>query len=388
MFATTHRLAVRGFFTPKRSPIRLCSALLIVLLVPAARAEEIQWRRDYSSALKEAAQKGAPLVVNVGTVECFWCKKLDAGPFADPALIRLLNERCVPLKIDANAPGNAYLVEALRVQSYPTLIFASYDGNILGYQEGFLETEALTEKITKVLVAVATPDWMQRDFEFATKAILEGDSAKAISLLKNVVEDGKNRPVQTKARTLLAQLEARASEQASKARDLADKGKTTEAIEALEQLNKSFPGTLAARRGGLLKAELVSRFADERKKQATELLRLAREDYKSQQFLCALDRCEEIRSRYADLSEASEAEKLAGEIKDNPEWTRKAADQLGERLCGLYLSMADSLLKKGQPQQAVFYLERIQTLFPNTRHADLASAKLNRLRGTPDFDKK
>ncbi|MFO0841113.1 MAG: DUF255 domain-containing protein [Gemmataceae bacterium] len=60
---------------------------------------------------QEASRKGA-LFVNVGTADCFWCKKLDAGPFADPEVVKLLNERCVPLKLDANAPANAYLVQA------------------------------------------------------------------------------------------------------------------------------------------------------------------------------------------------------------------------------------------------------------------------------------
>src|SRR4051812_27004978 len=113
-------------------------SLLLLALTSRLSAEEITWRRDYGSALKEAAQQGKPLFVNVGTPDCFWCKKLDAGPFLDPEVLRLLNDRCIPLKLDANAPANNYVVQALRVQSYPTLIFASHEGSILGYQEGFL----------------------------------------------------------------------------------------------------------------------------------------------------------------------------------------------------------------------------------------------------------
>ena len=79
-----------------------------------------------------------------------------------------------------------------------------------------------------------------------------GETGKGISLLRNVVEDGKGRPVQTRARRMLAELESRAAEQASKARDLADSGKTAEAIATLDQLGKSFPGTLASRRGAEL----------------------------------------------------------------------------------------------------------------------------------------
>ena len=40
-------------------------------------------------------------------------------------------------------------------------------------------------------------------------------------------------------------------------------------------------------------------------------------------------------------------------------------------------------MKKGQPQQAIFYLDRVIKTFPGTRHADLAQVRLSRLRGTP-----
>lgn len=389
----TSQSRVRPLDTPHPATMgwpagRFLCALMLLALSQAARGEEVRWRRDYATAVKEAAEKGVPLLINVGTIDCFWCKQLDGRTFSQEEMIRLINDRFVPLKLDASNPANNYLVQALKVQSYPTLIYASHEGNILGYREGFLEAPALKEQLTKILVDVGTPDWMRRDFEAGEKAVAAGEFAKAISLLRNVVEDGKARPVQVKARTFLADLEKRASEDASRARALADKGQTREAIAALDKLNKSFPGTLAARRGTQLMAELVSRSSDERKRQAAELLRLAREDYKSGQYLVALDRCEEITSRFADLSEAASAEKIATEIKDNPEWTRLAAEQLGDRLSVLYLSLADTWLKKGQPQQATFYLERVQKMFPGTRHADLATQRLLRLRGTPMIDRK
>src|SRR5262249_5707758 len=155
----------------------------------------------------------------------------------------------------------------------------------------------------------------------------------------------------------------------------------------LDQLTKIYPGTLAARRGTQLRAQLVSKASaaadDERKRQAAELLRQAREDYRNRHYLCALDRCQDISNRFADLPEATAADQLAAEIKDNPEWTKKASEQLGERLCLLYLSLADTWLKKGQPQQAIYYLERVTKLFPGTRHAELAQVRLARLRGSP-----
>ena len=63
---------------------------------------------------------------------------------------------------------------------------------------------------------------------------------------------------------------------------------------------------------------------------------------------------------------------------------------MGERLSTLYLTLAETWLKKGQPQQAVFYLERIVHGFPNTRNADIARMRLAQIQGPsrmPDLKK-
>src|SRR5262249_44807524 len=156
---------------------------------------------------------------------------------------------------------------------------------------------------------------------------------------------------------MIQELEKQAAERASAAKEMAEKGQTSEAIEVINQLSKVYPGTAAAREGKQLLGKLTSRGevkVQDRKRQAEDLLKQARDDYRSRQFLCCLDRCEILSAQYADLPEGPEADRLAGEIKTNPEWTKQACDQLGERLSVLYLALADSWLKKGQPQQAIF----------------------------------
>jgi thioredoxin-related protein len=361
----------------------LCAVCALLGVSGPARAE-VSWRQDYNKARAEAQEKGRPLLIDIGTENCFWCKQLDARTFKDPAIIRLLNDRFIALKVDASA--TPFLAQALHIQSYPTLVFAGPEGRILGYQEGFLEADRLRERLVQVLATVGTPDWMKRDFQEAGKAVAAANYARAITLYKGIVEDGKDRPVQQRARKALAELERQAGERCARARQLAEDGKLAEAMEAVNELGKTYPGTLAAHEGKQLQLTLASKAeanAADRTARARELLRQAREDYRSQQFLCCLDRCELLSAQFADLPEGAEAEQLAAEITSNPAWTKKAADQASERLSVLYLALADSWLKKGQPQQAVFYLERIVANFPNTRHAAAAKTRLAQLQGAP-----
>src|SRR5262245_15421555 len=94
----------------------VCAVALLILPRPA-EAEGVRWRYDYAAALKEAAQKEAPLLLNVGTADCYWCKQLEGRTFTDDDVMRLLSDRVVPVKIDAGNSANSYLVTALRVQS-------------------------------------------------------------------------------------------------------------------------------------------------------------------------------------------------------------------------------------------------------------------------------
>jgi tetratricopeptide (TPR) repeat protein len=365
---------------------RACVAALLLCLLPAtgARGQEVRWRTDYAQARQEALETGRPIFIDLSTDNCYWCKQLQLRTFKDPAILNLLNNKCIPLEIDADRhPG---LVKSLRVTNFPTLVFASPTGKIFGYQEGFVEAKALEEHLNRVIAAVTPPEWMVRDFEEASRAVARSDYPRAISLLRNVVEDGKDRPIQARARQLLQRLEKQASERTEQARTLADKGKTAEAVEALNEVARVYAGTEAAREGKVLLGTLTSKAGqpeDDKVARARALLRQAQQDYKDGQYLCCLDRCELVVSKYADLPEGGEATDLIREIMENPEWTRKACEQTSERLSLLYLSLAETWLRKGQPQQAVFYLERVVKSFPGSKQAVTARVLLARLQGAP-----
>jgi tetratricopeptide (TPR) repeat protein len=344
-----------------------------------ARAQEVSWRNDYNRARQEATEKGLPLVIDIGTENCYWCKQLDLRTFKDASLAAYLNERTIPLKVDAQrTPG---LAEALNIQSYPTLVFAGPDGRILGVQEGFVEAPRLREEVTRTVAMVVAPEWMLRDFQDATAAVAAGDAAKALSLLNNIVEDGKERPLQTKARHMLRDLEQQAATRLAEAKAESDRVKS---VESLTKLTHSHPGTPAAREAAqLLTARVEASESSGRSRRARDVLNQAQEDYRTQQFSCCLDRCELLTTQFADLPEGAEALRLEAEIKGNSEWLKIASDQLGDRLGVLYLGLAESCFKKGQPQQAVFYLERVVQAFPNSRHAEMAKARLAQIQGGP-----
>ena len=368
---------------------RLAAGCSVVFLLasawlPHAAAQEIEWRTDYGKARREAAQKGLPLVIDFSTENCYWCRQLEQRTFTDPAVAALLRDQCIPLHIDA--ARNPELVEKMNIQNYPTLVYATPEGRVVGSQEGFVEAPVLRDQLQRTVSAASAPEWMTRDYEEASKAAAQKDYTRALSLLKGVVEDGKERQIQVKARQLMQEVEQQAAEKLTTAKHLADRGSTADALKAAGEAVHQFAGSDAAREAAEFVGTLTSRTEtgeQQRKNRARDLLAQAREDFRTQQYLCCLDRCEVLTAQFADLPEAADAAQLAADIKGNAEWARSACDQLSDRLGVLYLSLAETCLKKGQPQQAVFYLERVVQSFPNSRHAEAAQVRLSQIQGMP-----
>ena len=128
------------------------SAIVVVMMFafgPRLWAEEVQWRHDYAAARRDAEKTGRPLLLDFGTEGCSWCRKLDLTTFRSAAVVRLTNERLIPVKIDAEQSER--LTQAMGVQSFPTIIIALHDGKILKRQEGYLDAAELRPMLENVL---------------------------------------------------------------------------------------------------------------------------------------------------------------------------------------------------------------------------------------------
>ena len=286
------------------------AALLLVASGLPGRADEINWRKDYGSALQEARAKGLPLVLDFGTEDCLWCDKLDVTTIRDPEVVRQVNARFIPLKVQAARYPD--LVAYLKIQSYPTFVVADSSGKILDAHAGFLNAPAFREFLRR-----ASP-------------------ASAPTLVSAAPSAPAAAAAATEPATQVASLQARRDD---KPRD--------------------------------------------RAQQAHEMMQQAQEDFRTQQYLVCLVRCETIRTRFANLPEGGQATELVEKITSNPEWMQQVCDALPD-LGGIsFLKMAEAKLKQGQPQQAVFFLERLLQTFPNTRHAETAHMRLSQIQGPP-----
>src|SRR5262249_26698981 len=279
-------------------------------------AEEVNWPTDHKQARQEAADKNLPLVLDFGTEDCFYCKKLDATTFRDPGVTAVLNKSFIPLKVDADRERG--LAQALRIDHFPTLVIAGPDGKIVATQEGYLDAARCTELLQRTIASLSNPEWMTRDYQEAAKAIAASDFARAIALLRSVIEDKGDRPVQVKARQVLSDLEQQAAGQLARAKQHLDNGQTEEGMARLTELVRTYSGSAAATEAGRMLGSLAQGPEiqnQQRTKRARDLLAQAREDFRTQRYLACLDKCEDLAASYADQVESADAVQLATQIK-------------------------------------------------------------------------
>ncbi len=354
----------------------------LVSAVPVRADEPIQWRTDYNAARKEAREKGLPLLLEIGAPECVFCRKQDAVTFKDPGIVELLNGQFIALKINGNKEDA--LVQALKVQVYPTTVFAAPDGKILSFLQGYVAPEQFRDHAKRAVLNATTPDWVARDLAEANKAIAGSDNTRAVSLLKGILKEAADSSAKTKAQQVLAQVERTAADRFARAKQLETTGEASAAAAVYAEVAREYAGTTAAADATNRLSGVAATTANpSRAIRARELLAAAREEFKSQHYADCLEKCDQLSALFNDLPEGRDAATLAAQVKSDPERLVAACEQLNERTSALYLTLAETWTKKGQPAEARACLEKVVRLNPNGRFAETATVRLASLQKGP-----
>jgi len=126
------------------------AALLLAALTPPARAAEVRWRK-WNEGLSEAAATGRPVLVDVYTDWCGWCKRMDKDVYARDDVREYLAKNFVTVRLDAEATDatryenknftSSSLAQRFRVSGYPTTIFLRANGEHLVNVPGYIEAD-------------------------------------------------------------------------------------------------------------------------------------------------------------------------------------------------------------------------------------------------------
>ena len=134
-------------------PVRLTWIAVMIAVaaaLPAPAHAALTWR-DWDAGLEEARRLNRPVLVDVYTQWCGWCKRMDREVYARPTVRDYLANKFVTIKIDAEATKPARyegrdhtsrsLAAHFRVTGYPTTLFLRPDGKHLVNVPGYVEAD-------------------------------------------------------------------------------------------------------------------------------------------------------------------------------------------------------------------------------------------------------
>lgn len=125
----------------------------IPLLTPTSRAlaaEGLVWR-SWDAGVREAESSNRPILVDVYTDWCGWCKRMDADVYSRTDVQQYLSKHFVTVKLNAESSGRAEyqgraqtlrsLASSFGVSGYPTTVFLRSGGEHLVNVPGYIKAE-------------------------------------------------------------------------------------------------------------------------------------------------------------------------------------------------------------------------------------------------------
>ncbi len=93
------------------------------------RAHEIRWREWGEAAFAEATAADRPILLGISAVWCHWCHVMDETSYSDAEVIRLANERFVPIRVDNDERPDVN--RRYNMGGWPTTAFLMPNGELI-----------------------------------------------------------------------------------------------------------------------------------------------------------------------------------------------------------------------------------------------------------------
>lgn len=172
------------------------SAGLATLALAANALAAVSFRTvPFDDACAAAAKEERIVLIDFYATWCEPCKRLDTQTWADAGVGRLVGEKAIALKLDAEKEGLA-LARRFKITAYPTMLLLKPDGTEIDRLVGFMEPAAFTKNfllalqgkntLTRAAEAVAAKgdavdrDAVQARYELARALVRQGDQAGAL----------------------------------------------------------------------------------------------------------------------------------------------------------------------------------------------------------------
>lgn len=135
------------------------------------KTEQIRWREWSAKNFEEARKTKRPVLLDLFGTWCHWCKKMDEDCYEDAEIIKIINSRFIPIRVDIDRRPD--LRERYNFGGFPTTAVLDGNGNII-VGGTYIPPEDLKELLTKVASEYEKGDLIGRGFDLKEEPSIEG----------------------------------------------------------------------------------------------------------------------------------------------------------------------------------------------------------------------
>jgi uncharacterized protein YyaL (SSP411 family) len=127
---------------------------------------------EFDEGMEKAAKENKLLLVDVYTDWCHWCKEMDKNVYTDQIVIDLINEKFIPIKLDAESDEKIHFNDktemkhqwaaSMGVTGYPTTIFLEPNGKPITLLPGYIEAKLFLD-----VLGYVSSNAIKEDISFA-----------------------------------------------------------------------------------------------------------------------------------------------------------------------------------------------------------------------------
>ena len=130
--------------------------ITLCLLACGAWAKEIDWQKNYDSALVKAKNDGKLVLVDIYTDWCGWCKKLDRDTYSDKDVQIKITKDFIAVKVNPEeSVAGTKLAQQFGVRGFPFIAFVNSDGKKLSQIDGYVDAAEFLQQLKQVSKTVS-----------------------------------------------------------------------------------------------------------------------------------------------------------------------------------------------------------------------------------------
>ena len=175
----------------KNKSIIVIMTILFTIISCENSYAEIKWEKDLATAIKKAKSKNLPIMIDIYTDWCIWCKELDKNTYANEKVIETA-KKIVSVKLNPETSEEGEeIAKKYGVKGYPTILFINADGFVLENVGGYVEGEKFVpymknaiEKLSKINALLSSKEPSLEKLDLYMES---GNEEEATKLFNNLL---------------------------------------------------------------------------------------------------------------------------------------------------------------------------------------------------------